>query len=187
MASNKQPGEHKWLKRVLIAAATAIIATLFTRRKVLAPSPTFDFQLPPAPVRPTPHPPNDKHEPAVDLTSEGADITTHEGDGEAIDLSDVGMDIDVELEFDDDMAPDLTSEGIDTSEPETAGALSSGEGYIRLIKGEQVCPGEFPIKGNGNSHIYHMPGESSYDRTIPEICFADEAIAQSMGFRPRKH
>jgi hypothetical protein len=183
----KKPGEHKWLKRVLIALATAVVATLFTRRKVLAPSPTFDFQLPPAPDQSPPNPPHKHHEPAVDLTSEGADITTHEGDNEAIDLSDVGMDIDVELELDDEMAPDLTSEGIDTSEPEPVSALSSGEGYLRLNDGETSCPAEFPIKGNQNSHIYHLPGESSYDRTIPEICFADEQTAQSMGYRPRKH
>lgn len=187
MVSKKQPGEHIWLKRVLIALATALVATLFTRRKVLAPSPTFDFQLPPAPDQSPPNPPHEKHEPAVDLTSEGADITTHEGDGEAIDLSDVGMDIDVELELDEEMAPDLTSEGIDTSISETAAALSSGEGYFRLSDDEHGCPAEFPIKGNQDSHIYHMPGESSYERTIPEICFADEQTAQSMGYRPRKH
>jgi hypothetical protein len=187
MASKKRPGEHKWLKRVLIAAATAVIATLFTRRKVLAPSPTFDFQLPPAPQNSTPEPPAEPTEPAVDLTSEGADIATQEGDGEAIDLSDVGLDIVDTLEIDDEIAPELTSEGLDTSEPEAAGALASGEGYVRLSKDEQTCPAEFPIKGNANSHIYHMPGESSYERTIPEICFADEEIAQSMGFRPRKH
>ncbi|MGH2548483.1 MAG: hypothetical protein ACRDHN_03790 [Thermomicrobiales bacterium] len=187
MVVKRKSGEHKWLKRILIAAATAVIATLFTRRKVLAPSPTFDFQLPPAPNAPTPNPPADRPEPAVDLTSEGLDITTQEGDGEAIDLSDAALGIDVELEIDDEIAPELTSEGIDTSEPETAGALASGEGFVRLDNGEQTCPAEFPIKGNASSHIYHLPGESSYEKTIPEFCFSTEEIAQSMGFRPRKH
>jgi len=49
-----------------------------------------------------------------------------------------------------------------------------------------TCPADFPIKGNANSRIYHMPGESSYDSTIPEYCFASEEDARGAGFRPRK-
>jgi hypothetical protein len=48
------------------------------------------------------------------------------------------------------------------------------------------CPADFPIKGNANSRIYHMPGESSYESTVPEYCFATEDDARAAGFRPRK-
>ena len=46
---------------------------------------------------------------------------------------------------------------------------------------------DYPIKGNANSRIYHMPTESSYEQTIPEFCFATEADAKAAGFRARKH
>jgi hypothetical protein len=52
--------------------------------------------------------------------------------------------------------------------------------------GTNVCPEGFPIKGNANSHIYHLPGQSSYEVTIAEICFATEAAAAEAGYRPRK-
>jgi hypothetical protein len=49
-----------------------------------------------------------------------------------------------------------------------------------------VCPEDHPVKGNSNSMIYHLPGESSYAATIPEVCFSDAAAAEAAGFRPRK-
>jgi hypothetical protein len=48
-----------------------------------------------------------------------------------------------------------------------------------------VCPEAFAIKGNASSRIYHLPGEPSYARTIPELCFATEDDARAAGFRPR--
>ncbi|MGH2548481.1 MAG: hypothetical protein ACRDHN_03780 [Thermomicrobiales bacterium] len=83
-----------------------------------------------------------------------------------------------------------------TSSPPAAKLASSGAGQTRRAPGqgyrsmtgdEHDCPSGFPIKGNESSKIFHRPGESSYDRTIPEICFADEGTAVSMGFRERKH
>lgn len=52
--------------------------------------------------------------------------------------------------------------------------------------GTTVCPDDYPIKGNGSSHIYHVPGESSYAATIAELCFATEDAAAAEGFRPTK-
>jgi hypothetical protein len=52
--------------------------------------------------------------------------------------------------------------------------------------GAHECPAEFPIKGNSNSHIYHLPGGASYNATIPNICFATEEAAEAAGFRPPK-
>lgn len=43
-----------------------------------------------------------------------------------------------------------------------------------------------PIKGNVNSRgekIYHLPGQSSYERTDAEETFATEAAAQAAGYR----
>ncbi len=53
--------------------------------------------------------------------------------------------------------------------------------------GTDACPDGYPVKGNASSRIYHLPGESSYDRTVPEICFATAEDAAAAGFRPRKH
>lgn len=53
--------------------------------------------------------------------------------------------------------------------------------------GTEVCPPEYPIKGNASSRIYHQPGQPSYDRTVPEFCFAAEEDAIAAGFRaPRR-
>ena len=52
--------------------------------------------------------------------------------------------------------------------------------------GEAECPDGFPIKGNASSNIYHLPGQSSYDKTIPEICFASEDDATAAGYRASK-
>lgn len=48
---------------------------------------------------------------------------------------------------------------------------------------ETACPADRPIKGNASSMIYHMPGDRSYARTIPEVCFASEDEAVAAGYR----
>ena len=55
-----------------------------------------------------------------------------------------------------------------------------------LGDGTNGCPPDFPIKGNASSMIYHRPGQPSYDRTIPEFCFASEHDAEAAGYRPPK-
>ena len=52
-----------------------------------------------------------------------------------------------------------------------------------LTTGERDCPPENPIKGNLPSRIYHLPDQPTYERTIPEICFASESAAMTAGFR----
>jgi hypothetical protein len=49
--------------------------------------------------------------------------------------------------------------------------------------GTMNCPPDFPIKGNGQSRIYHRPGQSSYASTVAELCFASEEAAEGAGFR----
>ncbi|KZE90039.1 sunset domain-containing protein [Microbacterium sp. TNHR37B] len=48
------------------------------------------------------------------------------------------------------------------------------------------CPAGYPIKGNADSGIYHVPGGAYYSRTIPEECFATEAAARAAGYRKSK-
>ena len=50
-------------------------------------------------------------------------------------------------------------------------------------KGAQECPDGYPVKGNASSLIYHLPGGGSYERTIPEFCFASERDAEAAGYR----
>lgn len=71
----------------------------------------------------------------------------------------------------------------DKTESDESTSLPSGavEG-----SGEADCPDGYPIKGNASSNIYHLPGQSSYDKTIPEICFAAEDDASAAGYRASK-
>lgn len=48
------------------------------------------------------------------------------------------------------------------------------------------CPPNHPVKGNANSMIFHLPGQSSYGATMAEVCFSDSVAAEAAGFRPRK-
>jgi trigger factor len=66
-----------------------------------------------------------------------------------------------------------------------AGATDMPHGAVAGT-GEAECVEGYPIKGNASSMIYHVPGSSSYDRTIPEMCFAAEEDAVAAGFRPSK-
>lgn len=55
-----------------------------------------------------------------------------------------------------------------------------------LSTGGPDCPSAYPIKGNLPSRIYHLPDQSTYARTTPEICFGSEDTAKMAGFRPSK-
>jgi large subunit ribosomal protein L17 len=43
-------------------------------------------------------------------------------------------------------------------------------------------PEGFPIKGNADSMLYHVPGSEYYDRTVAEVWFATEEDAEAAGF-----
>jgi hypothetical protein len=49
-----------------------------------------------------------------------------------------------------------------------------------------TCPLSHPVKGNANSHIYHVPGGRFYDATVPERCYRDESAAEADGMRASK-
>lgn len=49
------------------------------------------------------------------------------------------------------------------------------------------CPSWAPIKGNGDSMIYHVPGGRWYEATIAEECFRTEAAARAAGYRASRN
>jgi len=69
-------------------------------------------------------------------------------------------------------------------EPEEAG-ITVPAGAVAGT-GELDCVEGYPIKGNASSKIYHVAGQSSYERTIPELCFATEEDAIAAGYRASK-
>ena len=49
-----------------------------------------------------------------------------------------------------------------------------------------ACPSTHPVKAKEGSHIFHVPGGGSYDRTVPDRCYVDAAAAEADGFRAAK-
>ena len=45
------------------------------------------------------------------------------------------------------------------------------------------CPKGYPVKGNADSGIYHVPGGRFYSRTKPEECFSSASAARAAGYR----
>lgn len=63
-----------------------------------------------------------------------------------------------------------------------APAVDFGEGsHAPLEDGSQ--PEGFPIKGNAQSKLYHVPGSAFYERTEAEVWFASEESAEAAGFQ----
>jgi hypothetical protein len=77
------------------------------------------------------------------------------------------------------------AQGADLGAPADPANVPGVQGWVRG-DGSHECPQGYPIKGNASSMIYHLPGESSYDATVPEMCFATAADAEAEGYRPRK-
>jgi hypothetical protein len=49
-----------------------------------------------------------------------------------------------------------------------------------------ACPVSHPVKAKLGSGIYHVPGGVSYDRTVPDRCYASAGAAESDGLRASK-
>jgi len=45
------------------------------------------------------------------------------------------------------------------------------------------CPVTHPVKAKLRSGIFHVPGGASYERTIPDRCYADPTDAAADGLR----
>ena len=69
----------------------------------------------------------------------------------------------------------------ETAEPAEPDTAPSGAGSHAPLDGGEAPEG-YPIKGNADSMLYHVPGSSFYDRTIAEVWFDTEASAEAAGF-----
>src|SRR5689334_7524917 len=56
------------------------------------------------------------------------------------------------------------------------------DSHAPLADGSQ--PEGFPVKGNADSMLYHVPGSSFYARTAAEVWFASAEAAEAAGFDP---
>jgi large subunit ribosomal protein L4 len=55
------------------------------------------------------------------------------------------------------------------------------ESHAPLADGSQ--PEGFPVKGNVDSMLYHVPGSSFYARTVAEVWFTTAEAAEAAGFQ----
>ena len=56
-----------------------------------------------------------------------------------------------------------------------------GEGSHAPLPGDEMPEG-YPIKGNADSMLYHLPDTAFYGRTVAEVWFANEDAAKAAGF-----
>jgi len=56
-----------------------------------------------------------------------------------------------------------------------------GDGYLR-VTGILDAPDGFPIKGVDGLGRYYLISDDEYAQTPPDVCFADEATAQRLGY-----
>lgn len=71
-----------------------------------------------------------------------------------------------------------------TTLPAPTDAAETATPWVPPVDGQ--CPDGYPIKANDRSHIFHAPGGRSYDRTVPERCYANTADAVADGYRAAK-
>ena len=70
----------------------------------------------------------------------------------------------------------------ETVGPAAPGASDFGpESHAPLADGSQ--PAGFPVKGNADSMLYHVPGSSFYARTVAEVWFGTAEAAEAAGFQ----
>ncbi|MGI8418553.1 MAG: 50S ribosomal protein L17 [Nakamurella sp.] len=63
----------------------------------------------------------------------------------------------------------------------TDDAPFGADSHAPLEDGSQ--PAGFPIKGNADSMLYHVPDTAFYDRTVAEVWFATAEAAEAAGFQ----
>jgi len=79
------------------------------------------------------------------------------------------------------VAEETTSDVVEVEESESDDEHPYGAGsHAALEDGSE--PEGFPIKGNADSNLYHVPGSSHYDRTVAEVWFRTEEDAEKAGF-----
>jgi hypothetical protein len=86
-----------------------------------------------------------------------------------------------------DAAPAVTTDAAAAGVTEMAANeadINGGKSWVEPVDG--VCPISHPVKGNDQSKIFHVPGGSSYERTVPERCYVTAEAAEADGYRPAK-
>lgn len=78
----------------------------------------------------------------------------------------------------------VTFTAVPADAAETAEEPEDPDRWLAPVEG--VCPATHPVKGNAGSGIFHVPGGLSYDRTVPERCYATPEDAEADGFRQAK-
>ncbi|MCV7565640.1 thermonuclease family protein [Micrococcus luteus] len=81
-------------------------------------------------------------------------------------------------------APEPVEDEAPAAVAEPAPAPAAGSGPVPGA--DFVCPDDFPVKGNDNSFIYHVPGQQHYGRTNARNCYASAAAAEADGYRAAK-
>ena len=95
-------------------------------------------------------------------------------------VSDVD-DVDTAGEAEDTAAEPVVDESVEVEESVSDDEHPYGAGsHVALDDGSE--PEGFPIKGNADSMLYHVPGSAFYDRTVAEVWFATEEDAEAAGF-----
>jgi large subunit ribosomal protein L4 len=69
----------------------------------------------------------------------------------------------------------------ESSKPAAEEAPFGPGSHLPLDDGSE--PDGFPIKGNADSMLYHVPGSASYKRTVAEVWFASADAAEKAGFQ----
>ena len=82
-------------------------------------------------------------------------------------------------------AEDLASEPAETGAADVESATSDADVPAGAVRGDGGTepPAGYPVKGNANSMIYHLPSFPSYKSTKAEYYFASEDDAIAAGYR----
>jgi large subunit ribosomal protein L17 len=83
-------------------------------------------------------------------------------------------------------AADSAEQAADAAVEESSSTSDApyGEGSHAPLDDPNEAPEGFPIKGNEDSKIYHVPESPHYGRTIAEVWFATPQAAEAAGFEP---
>jgi hypothetical protein len=67
-----------------------------------------------------------------------------------------------------------------------SGEQASDDSREWVVAVDGACPTGYPIKVNPASGIFHVPGGRSYERTVPQRCYASAEAAERDGYRQAK-
>jgi large subunit ribosomal protein L17 len=83
-----------------------------------------------------------------------------------------------------DTATETETEAADTEVEESSATDEApyGAGSHAPLEDPAEAPEGFPVKGNADSMLYHVPGSSHYKQTVAEVWFADAEAAEAAGF-----